>query len=87
MSGDVHSLERCIDQLLGEAPLQDLSPEAANRIETLGLASLRRGRPLKIARYSRLIEAIAMIFFSLLGGGHLLWNLGQALAIYGLLLR
>lgn len=75
--------ERDIDQLFAAAPLQDLRPETAERIEAACLSQLRRRREPPIHWRMFLLGALEAILASLLGGSYLLWNLGRALAIYG----
>ncbi len=80
------SLQR-VETLYAAGPLSDLRPEATVRIEAMCLAHLKR-RPCRlIDRQSALVSALEAILASLLGGSYLLWNLGQALVLYGIRLH
>ena len=76
-----------INGLLASAPLQDLDPAAAKRIETACLAQLRRRQRPPIPSRAFLVGALEAALAVLLGGSYLLWNLGRALVIYGVHLR
>lgn len=85
LEDDDRLTERNIDQLLAAAPLQDVQPTTAKRIEAACLAQLRRRRKRPIHWRMFLLGALEAMLASLLGGSYLLWNLGRALAIYGVL--
>ena len=87
MSDDDRLTERELDQLFNEAPQQDLRPAAAQRIEAACLARLRSRRKPPIHWRTFLLEALEATLASLLGGSYLLWNIGRALAIYGVHIR
>lgn len=85
LEDDDRLTERNIDQLLAAAPLQDVQPATAKRIEAACLAQLRRRQKQPIHWRMFLLGALEAMLASLLGGSYLLWNLGRALAIYGVL--
>lgn len=75
-----------LETLLTSAAWQDMRPAAATRIEAVCLSRMRRRNPPAEwqVTFWRVLEAALT---SLLGGSYLLWNLGQALALYGIHLR
>jgi len=72
-----------VETLLAAVPLSDLRPEAAARIEVMCLARLKRRHRRLIHQQSALMGALEAVLALLLGGSYLLWNLGQALVLYG----
>lgn len=76
-------MARLVDPLIASAPLQDLRPATARRIEAACLARLQRRKKLLPSWECSFLGALEAVLASLLGGGHLLWSLGQALVIYG----
>ena len=83
---DDRANERFVDHLFAEAPLQDLRPEAAARIEAACLTQLRRRK--YSARWPvRLLGVFASVLASSLGGSYLLWTISRALVFYDLHFR
>lgn len=76
-------MARLVDPLIASAPLQDMRPATARRIETMCLARLQRRKKLLPSWEWSFHGALEAILASLLGGSYLLWNLGQAIVLYG----
>lgn len=76
-------MESQADQWLDVMPVDELTPEAAGRIEAACLARLRRRRQPLLRWQGPLIEALGFALALLLGSGYLLEALARALAVYG----
>ena len=75
-----------IDALLTSVAVEEMRPEATARIEAACLAQLQRRKPPTDWQLS-LWGILEATLASLLAGSYLLWNLAQAVALYGASLR
>jgi hypothetical protein len=87
MTGDIeHLTEKQLDTLLTSVALEEIRPAATARIEAVCLARLQRRNPpadWQVIFWGVFEAAVT----SLLCGSYLLWNLAQALSLYGASLR
>jgi hypothetical protein len=83
LTDDIQSHDRFVDRLFAEAPLQDLRPMAAARIEAACLARLRR-RKKSIHWTTSLLGICEAALAFLLGGSYLLQTLSWALSLCGI---